>query len=236
MIRIAIVEDEAEQRQGILNFAASYAKDYERTVCTYSYDDGDCLLDDYAPGKFDILLLDIQMKRMNGMEAAERIRKLDQKVIILFITNMAQYAIQGYGVQAMDFIVKPLFYESFAKKLDRAVEKVLSQNRDLLRIRSLEGMLQLDKNEITCVELVSRKLYIHTREHSYPCNETMQGIEEQLADPGFFRCHAGYLVNLSYIKKIDRSSALLTDREIPISKHRRRDLLDALTNYMGNKQ
>lgn len=236
MIHIAVVEDELPQQRMILDYAARYAAQYEKRIFTHAYSDGDELLEAYAPGKFDILLLDIQMKHLNGMAAAERIRAVDKQVVILFITNMVQYAVQGYGVQAMDFIVKPVHYESFAKKLDQAVQKVLEQTTSLLRIRTLEGMVQLDRSEILYVELAARKLYVHMKDHTYQCNESMQGMEEKLDDGDFFRCHVAYLINLSYVRRIDRTSALVLDHNIPVSKYRRRELLDMMTNYMGNRR
>ena len=107
MIRVAIVEDEKEQAERIRRFLDRFAAEKERTIQTHLYSDGDEFVRDLNRG-FDIALLDIQMKRMNGMQAAEEIRRCDEEMILIFITNLVQYAVHVYSVNAMNFLLKPV--------------------------------------------------------------------------------------------------------------------------------
>lgn len=233
MIKIAVVEDESEQAELICSLLYQYKKNTGIDLVVSSYSDGDEFLDSFSPGAYDILLLDIQMKRIDGLTAAKKSRTLDNRVVIIFITNIVQYAVQGYSVQALDFLVKPIDYKTLSSKMDLAIEQVNRIDAKTVCIKTITGMKVLDLNEIVCVELLARRLMIHTLTESYVCNETLQGIEEKIGDMRFFRCHAAFLVNLDHIKQIDKSMAIVGDRQVPISRHRYRGLLDSLTKYLG---
>jgi len=235
VIRIAIVEDEPEQIDRICSYTCDFMQKTGDELEIHTFSDGDEILEAYQPGCFDILLLDIQMKRMDGVTAARRIRALDEHVVIIFITNIAQYAVQGYSVQALDFIVKPIEYDSFEKKLSTALQHVYRQSESTICIKSIDGILLLKLEDIVCVEIISRKLFIHTKQKAYQCNETLQGIEDKLNDGRFYRCHAAYLVNLQHIHQITRLVAVTTHIDIPISRHRYKGLMDALTSYLGRQ-
>ena len=106
MIRIALVEDEAEVRAQLQGYVQRHTRQYGTEFAVTEFADGMELLDDYRP-VYDILFLDVEMKHLDGMETARRVRELDKDVIIVFITNMAQYAIGGYAVGALDYVLKP---------------------------------------------------------------------------------------------------------------------------------
>jgi len=232
-IRIAIVEDEPEQVNLICSLLKQYRQESGYNLSIHTFSDGDEFLDEFSPGAYHILLLDIQMKRIDGLTAARKARSQDGRVIIIFITNIVQYAVQGYSVQALDFLVKPVSFTSLAPKMNLAIDSLKKRESETVQIKTGSGFLVLDLNEITCVELLSRKLFIHTLTEDFQCNETLQGIEEKIADPRFFRCHSAFLVNLRHVKRVDKSIALVGDRQVPISRHRYKGLMDSLTSYLG---
>ena len=114
MIRIALVEDEAEVRAQLQGYVQRHTRQYGTEFAVTEFADGMELLDDYRP-VYDILFLDVEMKHLDGMETARRVRELDKDVIIVFITNMAQYAIGGYAVGALDYVLKPVPYFAFSQ-------------------------------------------------------------------------------------------------------------------------
>ena len=115
MIRIALVEDEAEVRAQLQGYVQRHTRQYGTEFAVTEFADGMELLDDYRP-VYDVLVLDVEMKHLDGMETARRVRELDKDVIIVFITNMAQYAIGGYAVGALDYVLKPVPYFAFSQQ------------------------------------------------------------------------------------------------------------------------
>jgi DNA-binding LytR/AlgR family response regulator len=123
MLQIAIVEDEQDYRKQIRNYIQQFAVVYKNKFNIVEFINGKEVMDSYTMN-YDIILLDIEMPMQNGMETAKQIRNIDQDVIIIFITNMAQYAVNGYEVDALDFILKPINYESFSVRFLRAINRI----------------------------------------------------------------------------------------------------------------
>ena len=123
MIRVAIVEDEAEIREQLMGYVQRYTRQYGTAFEVKTFADGLEILEDYRPA-YDLILLDIEMKHLDGMETARRIRELDPEVMLVFITNMAQYAIKGYAVGALDYVLKPVPYFAFSQQLRKAEEQL----------------------------------------------------------------------------------------------------------------
>ena len=123
MYHIAIVEDEIEYQEQLKEYLKTYQAEHNLEFQVSVYNDGAEILEGYSP-RFDIILLDIEMPKVNGMDAAEQIRTMDESVVLMFITNMASYAIRGYGVGALDFVMKPINYYTFSMKMTRALKRV----------------------------------------------------------------------------------------------------------------
>ena len=115
MAKIAVVEDNDTMRAQLCGFIAQYAQESGHQLDVTAFSDGAQLVEPYRPG-FDIIFLDIEMPKLGGMPTAERIRRQDPDVVLVFVTNMAQYAIRGYEVDALDFVLKPVSYYQFSTK------------------------------------------------------------------------------------------------------------------------
>ena len=123
MIRLALVEDDELYRSQLREYIDKYSAVSGEKFTVTEFSDGDEIALGYK-AVYDIILMDIEMKFMDGMMAAEEIRKVDTEVIIIFITNSPQYAIKGYAVDALDYVLKPVSYYAFSQRLGRAVERV----------------------------------------------------------------------------------------------------------------
>ena len=123
MFRIAIVEDQEETRECLNRFVRQYAEEQGVQVEISLITDGSEIAEHYTPG-FDIIFMDVEMPRLDGFGAAEAIRAVDAEVVLVFVTNMAQYAIRGYEVDALDYVLKPVNYYQFCTKLSRAIQRV----------------------------------------------------------------------------------------------------------------
>ena len=123
MISVAIVEDDERYAVILKEYLKKYEEEYRESIDVTRFEDGDEIVENYR-SQFDIILMDIEMRFMNGMEAAKKIREKDSQVIIIFITNMASYAIIGYAVDALDYVLKPISYFAFSQRLNRAVGRM----------------------------------------------------------------------------------------------------------------
>ncbi len=232
MIRIAIVEDEATYVQQMKGFLETYKKEKKEDFQITVFSDGTEIVKEYH-AEFDLIFLDIQMKTMNGMTTAEWIRGVDENVAIIFVTNMAQYAIKGYSVNALDFILKPLSYFAFSQKLKRALEHIKPQSKKLLNLRIDGGLVRVDLEQVTFVESMKHRIMVHTPKENYVLTGTMKEMEEKLTGESFFRCNNCYLVNLSYVEKIVGNDVVVAGESLQISRPKKKAFMAALTDYIG---
>lgn len=232
MIRVAVVEDEDVFAAELNAYLERYEKEKGRRFLTQRYRDGEEIAREYAGG-FDLILMDIQMEKMDGMRAAEMIRKKDSLVVIIFITNRSDYAIRGYQVDALDYVLKPVNYISFAQKLDRALERISSRQEHRIGINTRNGLLRINVSQIYYVESQGHQITWHTALGDYEVRERLQDIEDKLEPYHFFRTNKGCLVNLRYVDGVQDACCLIHGDKLPISRARRADFLSALNRYMG---
>lgn len=232
MLRIAVVEDEPATCRLLQDYISRFQSERKAEIETTAFSNGLDLVEDFRP-IWDVILLDIEMPIMDGMTAARHIRKADQDVAIIFITNMAKYAIKGYEVNALDFVLKPVSYFAFAMKLDKVVARLSRQNHSCLLLQTEGRMVRLSAEEITYIEVIHHRLQIHTEEQDYTASGTLTTMEERLREEGFVRCNKGYLVNLRHVKRIYADSVLVGNERLLISRRKREEFLAAVTDYYG---
>ena len=165
-MRLAIVEDDDKVRQQLQTYVLQYFQGRENDVEIRLFADGDEILEDYA-ADYDLIFLDIQMKRLDGLATAERIRERDEDVYLVFITNLANYAIRGYAVHALDFILKPVNFLMLRQVL-MSVERLLDQKpKRYITLPTDTGLTRLDVSQITYVETDGHAVSIYTEKGVY---------------------------------------------------------------------
>lgn len=234
MIRLAIVEDEDSFAMQLQKNIERYSGENQIDIRVTRYSDGDEIAENY-PGGFDILLMDIQMRFMDGMTAAEKIRELDRNVIIVFITNRIDFAIRGYAVDALDYVLKPIEYFSFSKKLERAIGRVRAREGHTVTLPLSSGVVCLNTDEIYYVESESHTLIYHTSGEEYRIRARIGDAEEALSPYGFFRCNKGLLVNLCHVKGVKDGCCLVQGKLLVISRGKKNEFMTALADYMGER-
>lgn len=232
MIQLAIVEDENSYADQLIEFVNKYQAESGKSFKITRFKDGDEITNGYR-GQFDIILMDIEMKLMDGMTAAEEIRKLDQDVIIMFITNMTNYAIRGYQVDALDYVLKPVSYFAFSQKLGRAISKMKSKSSKTISIEMQSGVKKLDIDNVFYIESEGHNLNFYTSGGEFTIRAKLKDFEEQLVPYNFFRSNKGYLVNLKYVDGVENGSCLIAGKQLLISRARKNDFMTALTEYMA---
>lgn len=232
IIRIAIVEDEEQSAGLIKSYIAKFGAESEDIFDVKWFSDGDAIAADYKPA-FDIIFLDIKMKILDGMETAEYIRGLDKDVIIIFITNMSQYAIMGYKVGALNFLLKPVPYFAFSEQLKRSVDKLKKSKASYLLLSTENGVAKIDISQVLYIESFKHKMLVHTKKETYTIMSTMQELEKKLSEKYFFRSHKGYLVNMAYVKSIEGGTVSVGGHDLIISRARKKQFMEELAAYVG---
>lgn len=231
MISIALVEDDRCYTEQLKRFLCQYEAEKNLKFNIVTFSDGDEIVERYD-ASYDIILMDIEMKFMDGMSAAGEIRKKDSEVVIMFITNMPQYAMKGYLVDALDYILKPVSYPVFRQRLDRAIERISSRSHDYIAIPVKGGFRKLDTEDIIYVEISIHDLIFHTVHGDFTTVGSMKKVEEQLGEE-FYRCNKCYLINLKYVDAIQNNDVILGEQTLQVSRAKKKGLLEALNAYMN---
>ncbi|MCI8401284.1 MAG: response regulator transcription factor [Lachnospiraceae bacterium] len=232
MIRIAIVEDDAAQRQELKKYLLSFFTENQEEIQISEYADGADILERY-PQKPDLILMDIDMPKINGMEASRQIRRFDAEVILIFITNLIQCALEGYSVDAMDFIVKPVSEWGCRQSFTRALKRLRHKRGHHIRLQCKKNIMVVNANEILYAETQNHTVLLHMKSGPLLVSESMQSLENKTRGLPFFRCHSSFLVNLEAVDSIGRTDATIQGVLVPVSKYRRADFLKVMTNYIG---
>lgn len=232
MLRVAVVEDELSFQKQMKKYLERYGSEMNKQIKIDFFQTGKVFEESYRP-VYDILLMDIQMPDTDGMTAAEHIRKLDEDVVIVFITNLAQYAIKGYAVGALDYILKPVAYDVFKMKFTRAVGRCETRSGGQIVLTTGGGIKRLRTSQIYFVEVEKHSLHYHTTEGEIVVRDTMQNAEKMLAEHHFAKCNHWYLVNLLQISEIGKNSVTVAGVELEISRRSRSAFLEAATACLG---
>ena len=233
MYRIAVVEDEQQYRDEVCQYIEQYATEHQLKFDVTTYTDGQEIVDDVQK-HYDIIFFDIEMTQLNGMDAAKVIRDRDVNVVMVFITNMAQYAIEGYEVGALDFVLKPIDYYGFSFRLARALGRVQKKQGNLeFAINTPSGIKKLNSNDIYYIEIENRFLVYHTAEGDFSQRGTLQSAEEMFQNYHFVKCNHWYLVNLKYVTEIEENIVHVAGSRLEISRRNRARFLKEVTEYIG---
>lgn len=234
-MHIAVVEDNEEHRTTLVNHLNSFAKEFGIAITVDSYESGFSFLDHFH-SNYDIIYLDVQMPHMDGMETAHEIRSRDTLVDIVFVTNYVQWAIYGYAVNASDFLLKPLTYFNFQEHFKKINNKIAQRGSNFISIKTPSGIRKLNVNEILYIESEGHYLSFHLLEETFSILETMREMEETLVPYNFFRCNNSYIVNLKYVQGVEKNIVSVGSSELQISRPRRKEFLEALTNYISENR
>lgn len=209
-MKIALVEDNGLHQAQIRQEIQNYFDELNEVCELHVFDNGSDMLDHYySVGGYDLLLLDIQLP------------------------GMTAYAVQGYSVYAMDYILKPINRISFRSTLDRAREMFRQRTEHYISVTTGDGMFKVDISQIYYIETERHAVRLYYTKGSFHINDTLKSIEEKLKNAPFCRCNNCYLVNLAHVEQVKKDDVIVAGHELAFSRLRYKPFMEALTNYMG---
>lgn len=220
MLKIAVIEDNEVQSHLLKDYVKEWAKKNSLLSEISIFSSGEQFWFEFeALSDIDIILLDIQMSRISGIELAQKIRKTKSDAVIIFITGIPDYMQEGYDVEALHYLLKPVKKEKLFDCLDRALKK-----QDKLKeenfVFSCDGkLITLKQSEIIFIESISHNLKIKTLKNEYITRMNLSEAEEKLNSKIFVKTHRAFLANLMHIRQLQKNKAVLADNNIiPISR------------------
>lgn len=232
MIRLAIVDDDERYQSQVKEYISRFEKESGgETFDVKIFSDAMDFITDYKP-VYDIVFLDIEMPLLDGMTAARRLRQLDKEICIVFVTNMQKYAIEGYEVNAVDFVVKPIKYFNFTDKLKKAMGFARIRRGKEIMVKSEDGFVCVPASGIDFVEKDKNYLVYHTDRGELRERGTIEEVFEKLEDSGFAKCNSGCIVNLRKVGRVTQSCVIVGGEMLPLSRRRAAEFKANMLNFM----
>ena len=237
-MHIAICDDEKSYHKIFLGYVKNYLALHENNcenVVIDCYSCGEQLIEAYETGKlYDLVYLDIKMKKVSGFDAAKIIRDYDTKALIIFITSLKDYIFNSFEYQPFWFLIKPVYEEKFNHVFKQAIAQINDKkNRRYSFYTRDRGLISLEINKIIYLESILRKITLYTSNQQYTYYANLKEEEDKLTDFNFIRIHKGYLVNMEYIQRINKSNIVLKNSMIlPLSEHRLKAVFDSFTSFL----
>ena len=237
MFRIGICEDEAAQRRYLKNCIERWADARNHKVQLSEFADAEQFLFEYEDNaEYDLLILDIQMGAMNGMELAKQIRKSDKEVKIVFLTGIKDHAIEGYEVGAVRYLLKPLKQDVLESILDAIYSEAKRKQEDCFLFVQNGTTVRMSYSHILYAEANGHYLVLMTEDERFEWKANFSSVAEELEERGFFLLKRGLLVNLEHVERITKTDCVLDNRELlPVARNRYRELNEAFIAYYRRK-
>lgn len=232
MVAVAVVDDDADARGRLRGFATRFASEQDVDVDVTMLPSAVELLHHYRP-EYDIIFLDIEMDDVDGVRAARVIRETDASTILIFVTNMAQLAIKGYEVEALDFIVKPIDYYSFAMVMRKALQRMERRRGRSVSLFTRGTLQVVPMDRIDYVEVRDHYITYHTADGDIRVKGSLSDAETQLSNGNFLRCNRWYLANVDNITGISGNLITVGTGTIEVSRSKKQEILHAVTRSMG---
>ena len=233
MIRVALVEDSPQDRRLLREHLDRYAGQSGEEIRVEEFSDGLAFLE-RLKGNFDVIFMDVEMPHLNGIDAARRLRESDESVSLIFVTNMAQYAICGYEVNAIDYMLKPVRYANFADKMSKAVDRIRRiRDRQRLLMHTRDDMVTILAEDVNYAERDGNYIVFHTDKGDFRERGAVSDLFKRLEGLGFARCTAGCLVNLSRVSKVEKDTVVVRGIPLPLARPQKKEFRQRFLAFWG---
>lgn len=229
---VTVLEDDEREQKKLKEYLEKFGSENNVVFCVKVFSSVKEFEEGYE--KSDLVLVDIELPDGNGFKVSESLRKKDESVMIIFVTNMAQYAVKGYEVEAFDFIVKPISYYGFSVKTERAMVKLRATKKEkdkTIVLKTVNSVITLAVSDILYVEVIGHSLVYHTVNGDFDVYGTMQKAAEDLGEAQFEFCNRCYLVNLAHVESVKGYECRLKNVSLQMSRLKKKFFMEKLNNY-----
>lgn len=228
-MRIAVCDDEKFQRDYLIKLLNEWDSQTKAGLRISAFPSAESFWFAHSEEAFDGLLLDIQMKGQNGMEFARSLRSKGDSIPIIFITGFDEFIGQGYEVDAVHYLLKPVEKEKLFGCLDKLCSK---RYKKLLTVETTRGIVKIAQEDIFYAEAFGHTTSLHCKNETLTLNSGISKLEKNLNSSAFCRCHRSYLVNISRVLKTDRETVTLENGEtLPMSRRMYDDFQNMFIKY-----
>lgn len=234
MYNLAIVEDNIDFYKQLMQYFEQYQAEKSLKFNITYFENSSSFLKE-SMTKYDAIFLDIMLPDGNGMDIAKKIRETNADVILVFVTNMTQFAIKGYEVNALDYILKPITYSLFSLTLNKVIHHLKHKVEKTVTLQLKNGMVRIPISSIYYIEVMKHNVIFHTKQGQFTMRDSMKRMEETFKDSSFAKCNSCYLVNLKNVTAISKDSATVGGTVLTISRRSYHPFLQALTDYVGKE-
>lgn len=228
----AIIDDQTEDALQLQAYIDHFAQESGLELHTTRFSDAARFLVQ-TEHPYSLVIFDIDMPGINGMEAARQLRKRDPSVVIMFVTKMPQYALAGFEVEAVDYVIKPVDYASFSLKLRKALRYVDQSRERFLLLQTSSELLHIPLWEILYIESQRHYLVYHTIHRDIKVRKTITEAEKELTPLHFSKCNSGFLVNLRHVTSVEREDVVVHGIRLKMSRGCRAGFLSDYALFVG---
>lgn len=232
-MKIAIVEDKKQHSESLRDYLSRYAEEKGVFFDIHSFPDGLKFLEGYN-SPFDIVFMDVEMPHINGIETAKRLREIDRNICLIFITEFSQFAINGYEVEAFDFIAKPVEYEKFSARLTKAIDAVNQKEYGTVCIKNRDMIRIVKINDICYIENRNHKIVYHLINEDIETWDSLDNVEKLLPAERFARCSTSHLINFAYVISIKGNEVFLPNARLSITRLKKKEFINKFIHFSTN--
>ena len=227
-VNIAIIEDNLDDFRKLKDCLDRYVTDCRYDFSIQHFPSGEAFLASHL--SFHLIFMDIELPGISGLETSKKLREENSDAILVLVTNMVQYAIHGYAVKAIDYIVKPVMYEQLALKMSGFLSMIKRRQKSIL-IKQKNVLTKINIHEIRFIEVFKHDLYIQMENEKINCRGTLAEYETELDGCGFIKCSQSCLVNLFFVQKISGDNIYVDGHSIQVSRREKKAFQDAFIRY-----